>query len=99
MARNYVLDSGEIVWLQSDPQAGHEQAGHRPALLLSPAIYNGKAGLMPCCLNSGRSAGERFYPLIYSSHMEPNGFIPLPSVVSTADRNAVRRGVVPSVTQ
>ncbi len=47
--RAYKPDAGDIVWLQFDPQAGHEQAGHRPALVLSPAIYNSKAQLMVCC--------------------------------------------------
>ena len=47
--RSYVPEAGDIVWLQFDPQAGHEQAGHRPALVLSPAIYNSKAQLMVCC--------------------------------------------------
>lgn len=45
----YVPDSGDIVWLEFDPQAGHEQAGHRPALVLSPARYNGLRGMMICC--------------------------------------------------
>jgi mRNA interferase MazF len=48
-ARTYVPDAGDVVWLQFDPQAGHEQAGHRPALVISPARYNAKAGLMVCC--------------------------------------------------
>jgi hypothetical protein len=38
----YVPDVGDIVWLQFDPQAGHEQAGHRPALVLTPARYNAR---------------------------------------------------------
>jgi mRNA interferase MazF len=45
----YVPDAGHIVWLDFTPQAGHEQAGRRPALVLSPAVYNGRAGLMVCC--------------------------------------------------
>ncbi|QBB71369.1 endoribonuclease MazF [Pseudolysobacter antarcticus] len=49
MARRYVPDAGDIVWLHFDPQAGHEQAGHRPALVLSPSLYNSKTGLMLCC--------------------------------------------------
>ena len=49
MARRYVPEAGDIVWLEFDPQAGHEQAGHRPALVISPATYNGKTGLMLCC--------------------------------------------------
>jgi len=46
---NDVPDAGDVVWLMFDPQAGHEQAGHRPALVISPASYNGKTGLMICC--------------------------------------------------
>jgi len=49
MARRYVPDAGDIVWLNFTPQAGHEQAGHRPALVLSPAAYNEKTNLMICC--------------------------------------------------
>ncbi|CAH1696405.1 endoribonuclease toxin MazF [Hyphomicrobiales bacterium] len=45
----WVPDSGEIVWVNFDPQVGHEQAGHRPALVLSPARYNGLRGMMLCC--------------------------------------------------
>jgi mRNA interferase MazF len=48
-SRHYVPDAGDIVWLNFSPQAGHEQAGHRPALVLSPASYNEKASLMICC--------------------------------------------------
>jgi len=49
MARRYVPEAGDIVWLHFDPQAGHEQSGHRPAVVVSPASYNGKTGLMLCC--------------------------------------------------
>lgn len=55
-----VPDAGDIVWLQFDPQAGHEQAGHRPALVLSPAAYNAKAGLMLCCPITTRIKGYPF---------------------------------------
>jgi mRNA interferase MazF len=44
-----VPDAGDIVWLRFDPQAGHEQAGHRPAVVLSAAAYNAKTSLMICC--------------------------------------------------
>jgi mRNA interferase MazF len=47
--RGYVPDRADIVWLNFTPQAGHEQAGHRPALVLSPAKYNRASGLMLCC--------------------------------------------------
>ena len=49
MAKQYVPDAGEIVWINFTPQAGHEHAGHRPALVLSPAAYNGKTSLIICC--------------------------------------------------
>ena len=49
MARPYVPDAGDIVWLDFTPQAGREQAGHRPAVVLSPVGYNSKTILMLCC--------------------------------------------------
>ena len=49
MAALYVPEAGDIVWLHFDPQAGHEQAGHRPALVVSPAGYNAKTKLLICC--------------------------------------------------
>lgn len=49
MARSYVPDVGDIVWISFDPQTGHEQAGHRPAVVLSPAAYNARTSLMVCC--------------------------------------------------
>ena len=45
----YVPDAGDIVWINFHPQAGHEQAGHRPAVVLSPAAYNTKTSFMLCC--------------------------------------------------
>ena len=60
MVKRYVPDSGDIVWLEFDPQAGHEQAGHRTALVLSPVSYNGKAGLMVCCPLSTQVKGHPF---------------------------------------
>lgn len=49
MARVYVPDAGDVVWVSLNPQVGHEQAGHRPAVVLSPAAYNAKTSLMLCC--------------------------------------------------
>jgi mRNA interferase MazF len=60
MARGYVPDSGDVIWLQFDPQAGHEQAGHRPALVISPASYNQKMGLMVCCPMTTQIKGYPF---------------------------------------
>jgi mRNA interferase MazF len=49
VARQYVPEAGDIVWLNFTPHAGRERAGHRPALVLSPAAYNNKTSLMLCC--------------------------------------------------
>jgi mRNA interferase MazF len=49
VATSYVPEAGDIVWINFDPQAGREQSGHRPAVVLSPALYNGKTSLMICC--------------------------------------------------
>lgn len=49
MAGQYVPRPGDVTWLKFDPQAGHEQAGTRPALVLSPAAYNARTGMMVCC--------------------------------------------------
>ncbi len=56
----YVPDRGHVVWLNFNPQAGHEQAGHRPALVLSPATYNGKTGLALFCPITNQVKGYPF---------------------------------------
>jgi len=60
MARAFAPDAGDIVWLNFTPHAGREQAGHRPALVLSPAAYNDKTGLMICCPLTTRIKGYPF---------------------------------------
>jgi mRNA interferase MazF len=60
----YIPDSGDIVWITFNPQAGHEQAGHRPALVLSPAAYNGKVGLAILCSISSQVKGYPFEVVI-----------------------------------
>ena len=56
----YCPKRGDVVWLSFTPQAGHEQAGHRPALTLSPESYNRKAGLAIFCPITTRSKGYPF---------------------------------------
>lgn len=48
-SRAYVPQCGDVVWITLNPQAGHEQAGRRPAVVLSPQSYNGKTGLAILC--------------------------------------------------
>lgn len=64
MVSDYVPDAGDIVWLQFDPQAGHEQAGHRPALVLSPAKYNRIRGMMICCPMTSKIKGYPFEVIV-----------------------------------
>ncbi len=44
----FIPETGDIVWINFTPQSGHEQAGKRPALVLSPAVYNKASGLCLC---------------------------------------------------
>ena len=53
-------DAGDLVWLTFDPQAGREQAGRRPALVLSPASYNRRSGLALMCPITSRIKGYPF---------------------------------------
>ena len=60
MKSGYVPETGDFVWLTFDPQAGREQAGRRPALILSPAIYNAKTGLALACPVTSHQKGYPF---------------------------------------
>lgn len=60
----WVPDRGDIVWLEFDPQAGHEQAGHRPALVLTPAAYNDQRGMAICCPLSSKIKGYVFEVIV-----------------------------------
>ncbi len=64
MARRFVPETGDIVWLEFSPQAGHKQARHRPALVLSPAAYNSKTGTMLCCPMTTQIKGYPFEVII-----------------------------------
>ncbi len=57
---HWVPDRGDLVWLNFDPQLGREQAGRRPALVLSPAAYNGKTGLSLMCPITNQRKGYPF---------------------------------------
>lgn len=60
MKGSYVPDAGDFVWLTFDPQAGREQAGRRPALVLSPRAYNETAGLAVVCPITNQVKGYPF---------------------------------------
>ncbi|WP_080597832.1 endoribonuclease MazF [Rhodococcus rhodochrous] len=60
MVEQYAPDRGDIIWLQFNPQSGHEQSGKRPALVLSPKIYNEKVGLALLCPITSKKKGYPF---------------------------------------
>jgi mRNA interferase MazF len=95
----YIPDSGDIVWITFNPQAGHEQAGHRPALVLSPAAYNGKVGLAILCPITSQIKGYPF-EVVVPEGLEIRGAI-LSDQVKSLDwkaRNAKFGGKLPSQT-
>jgi mRNA interferase MazF len=96
MGRRYVPERGDVVWLQFDPQSGHEQAGKRPALVITPAAYNGRVGLALLCPITSRSKGYPFEVAIPTG-LDVHGVI-LADQVKSLDwraRRAARLGDVP----
>ncbi len=89
----YVPAMGDVVWLRFDPQAGHEQAGHRPALVLTPSRYNGARGMMVCCPMTSKIKGYVFEVVV--TQTPPSAV--LADQVKSLDwraRGAVRKGIV-----
>jgi len=60
MVKGYVPAKGDIVWLDFNPQSGHEQKGHRPAIVVSGEEYNRKTGLALMCPVTSRVKGYVF---------------------------------------
>src|SRR5580765_4803841 len=95
----YVPDRGDAVWITLNPQAGHEQAGRRSAVVLSPAAYNGKAGLAILCPITNQIKGYPF-EVVLPSGLAVTGAI-LSDRVKSLDwhaRNAIFICTLPSVT-
>ena len=90
---SFIPERGDVVWINLDPQAGHEQAGVRPVLVLSPAPYNGRVGLMLCCPITTQSKGYPFEVLI-KNNLKVSGII-LADQVKSLDwkaRGAKKKG-------
>ncbi len=62
--KSYIPDRGDVIWILLKPQAGHEQSGCRPALVLSPSSYNGKVGLSILCPITNQIKGYPFEVLL-----------------------------------
>lgn len=69
VGQRYIPAAGDLVWTSFDPQLGHEQAGRRPALVLSPASYNGKVGLALACPVTSQVKGYPFEVSLMSKHV------------------------------
>lgn len=99
MPRRYVPERGDLVWLDFTPQAGHEQAGRRPALALSHRSYNQTVGLGLFCPITSHVKGYPFEVAIPEG-VEAGGVV-LADQVRSLDwraRNAARLGRVPPAT-
>ena len=57
---DYIPEAGDVVWLQFNPQTGHEQAGHRPALVVSPKSFNRSSGMAVFCPLTTKIKGYPF---------------------------------------
>ena len=64
---SFIPDRGDIIWLNFNPQSGHEQKGRRPALVLSPAIYNNKTDLALVCPITSQKKGYPFEVVLGSN--------------------------------
>ena len=62
--REYVPGRGDVVWMTFSPQAGHEQSGRRPAVVISSSIYNGRTGMALCCPVTSQVKGYPFEVLV-----------------------------------
>lgn len=62
--KKHVPERGDVIWISLDPQTGHEQAGRRPALVVSPSAYNGKVGLAMLCPITTQVKGYPFEVVI-----------------------------------
>ncbi len=92
---SYVPARGEVVWLSFNPQAGHEQAGHRLALVLSPKKYNRLTSLMLCCPLTTAIKG---YPFEVVTAVDGKPGVVLADQVKSLDwhaRGAKRAATVP----
>ena len=68
---SYVPKRGDVIWIDLNPRVGHEQSGHRPALVISPTKFNSKTKLAICCPHHKPQKGalilKLFCPTIWAS--------------------------------
>lgn len=67
---SYIPNKGDLVWLNFSPQAGHEQRGKRPAIIISPKEYNKKTHLALCCPITSNEKGYPFEVVLNSKKIK-----------------------------
>ena len=93
MVKDWVPTAGDVIWVDLNPTVGHEQAGKRPALVLSPSSYNEKTSLLIACAMTTQVKGYPFEVLL------PDGAVVLADQVKCLDwrfRNAQPKDVAPT---
>ena len=92
-SKEWVPDAGDVIWVDLNPTRGHEQAGKRPALVLSPAAYNSRTSLLIACAMTSAVKG---YPFEVGM---PDGGVVLADQLKSVDwrmRKAQRKGKAPA---
>ena len=95
MTAHYQPRRGDLVWLHFDPQTGHEQAGRRPALVLSPERYNGRVGLVIVCPVTSQAKGYPFEVALPQGGAVSG--VVLSDQVKSLDRHARRAELIESL--
>jgi len=88
----YVPDEGDIVWLNFTPQSGHEQAGRRPAVVLSPKAYNQRTGLLVCVPITNQIKGYPFEVVLTGSGATGTALADQVKNLDWKSRQAERKG-------
>lgn len=92
MVKDWIPTAGDVIWVDLNPTVGHEQAGKRPALVLSPSSYNDKTSLLLACAMTHEVKGYPFEVLM------PDGGVVLADQVKCLDwrfRNAQSKDTAP----
>lgn len=91
MVSRFVPDSGDLIWIDLEPVAGHEQGGHRPAVVLSPFAYNDKVGLLLCVPCTTKNKG---YPFEVKLSVDSVALADQVTCVDWRARKVTKKGVV-----
>ena len=93
----YVPDEGDIAWLNFTPQSGHEQAGRRPAVVLSPKAYNQRSGSLVCVPITNQIKGYPFEVVLSGSGATGAALADQVKSLDWKSRQAERKGVTTPV--